>query len=199
MTADDLLALLRRRRSPYAFDPAPVADADLARAFEAARWAPSSYNEQPWRFVVGRRGEPAYDAILGTLTGHNPTWARTAPVLGVVAVAETFARAGRPNAHARYDAGAAMMALSLAAAALGLGVHQMAGVEGGAVAEALGVPDGFGVAVAFALGRPAPDPAALVPAELAARATSPKPRRPLAETVFAAWGRPLLPAPPYAP
>ena len=192
MRYDSLLDLLRRRRSPYAFDGAPVSDADLARVFVAARWAPSSYNEQPWRFVVGRRDDPFYDAILGALTGHNPTWARTAPVLGLVVVAEAFARAGRENAHGRYDAGAAVMALSLAAQTLELGVHQMAGVEGGAVARALGVPDGFDVAAAFALGRPAPDPAAVVPAELAARAASPKPRRPLADTVFAAWGVPLL-------
>ena len=195
---EDLLALLRARRSPYAFDlDAEVSDDDLQRVFEAARWAPSSYNEQPWRFVVGRRGDAAYDAILGALTGHNPTWARTAPVLALVLATDAFARNGKENAHRRHDVGAALMALSLAAGALGLGVHQMAGVAGGAAADVLGVPDGFDPVVAFALGRPAPDPAAVVPAELAARATAPKPRRPLAESVFGpARGVPLLPAPP---
>ncbi|MDT0632114.1 nitroreductase family protein [Rubrivirga litoralis] len=193
MSYDDLLDLLRRRRSPYAFDGRAVSDDDLARVFEAARWAPSSRNEQPWRFVVGRRGDAAYQAILAALTGRNPTWARTAPVLGLGLVARTFARGGADNRHRRHDLGAAGLALSLAAATRGLGLHQMAGVEGGAAAEAFGVPDAFEVVVAFALGHPAPDPAALVPADLAARASSPKPRRPLGETVFGpAWAEPLL-------
>lgn len=186
---DRLLDLVHRRRSPYAFDGAAVSDADLRRVFEAARWAPSSYNEQPWRFVVGRRGDSTYEAIHGALTGHNPTWAGTAPVLGLVVVSETLARSGKPNRHRWYDTGAAMMALTLAAETLGLGVHQMAGVDAEAAADALDVPDGFEPVAAFALGRPSDEPAAVLPPELAERARTRKPRRPLEETVFGpSWG-----------
>lgn len=191
---DDLLALLHRRRSPYAFDPdAAVSDADLARVFEAARWAPSSFNGQPWRFVVGRRGDAAYTAIRDALAGRNPEWATTAPVLGLSVASETFARSGRPNRHRRHDTGAATVVLALAAETLGLGLHQMAGFDGPAVTASLGVPDGFEPVAAFALGRPAADPASVVPEDLAQRALRPKPRRPLGETVFGpAWGSPLL-------
>lgn len=195
----DLLALLHRRRSPYAFGPEPVSDADLARVFEAARWAPSSFNEQPWRFVVGRRGDAAYAAIRDALRGRNPEWAFTAPVLGLSLAAGAFARSGKPNPHWRYDTGAALLALALAAETLGLGLHQMAGVDGPAAAEALGVPDDVEAVAAFALGRPAADPASLVPEDLALRTLRPKPRRPLGETVFGpAWGLPLLPDDPEA-
>ena len=188
------LTLVHRRRSPYAFDPeSDISDADLGRVFEAARWAPSSYNEQPWRVLVGRRGDAAYAAIQDALRGRNPEWATTAPVLGLVLTSETFARSGKPNAHRRYDAGAAMMAAALAAETLGLGLHLMAGVDAGAAADRLGVPKGFDALAGFALGRPAADPAAVVPGDLAERAGAPKSRRPLAETVFSTWGEPLLP------
>ena len=191
--ADRLLALARRRRSPYAFDGEPVDDDTLRTLFETARWAPSSYNEQPWRFVVGQRGDLAYASIADALRGRNPEWARTAPILGLVLAAETFAQSGKANAHRRYDVGAAMMLLALAAEAVGLGVHTMAGVEARTAAEALGVPDGVDAVAGFALGRPAEDPAAVVPADLADRALTPKPRRPLGETVFGPrWGAPLL-------
>lgn len=194
VTYDALLDLARRRRSPYAFDPeAAVSEADLARVFEVARWAPSSFNEQPWRFLVGRRGGAAYGAIAGALRGRNPEWATTAPALGLVLAAETFARNGRPNPHRRFDAGAATMALAFAAEALGLGLHVMAGVDAGAAAAALGVPEGFDAVAGFALGRRAEDPASVVPADLAERARRPKPRRPLGETVFGRWGEPALP------
>ena len=196
MTYDSLYGLLRLRRSPYAFDrAAPVTDADLARLFEAARWAPSSYNEQPWRFVVGREGDAAYQSILDALKGRNPEWALTAPVLGLALVAEAFARNGETNAHARHDLGMATMAFALAAATLGLGVHLMAGVDARAAAAALGVPDVCDPVTAFALGVPAPDPEAVVPEDLARRATTPKGRRPLGQTVFGpTWGSPFFPA-----
>ncbi len=192
--ADVLLRLAHRRRSPYAFDlEAPVAVDALRRVFEVARWAPSSYNEQPWRFVVGRHGDPAYDTVADALRGSNPDWALTAPVLGVVVVSSAFARNGRPNAHGRFDAGAASFGLALAAEAEGLGVHYMAGFDASAAAQALGVPDGFEAVTAFALGRPAADPHGRIPDALAERQLAPKARRPLAETVFGpTWGEPAL-------
>lgn len=191
---DVLLRLARQRRSPYAFDAdAEVSDDALRRVFEVARWAPSSYNEQPWRYLVGRRETPEYDAIANALQGRNPEWARTAPVLGLVLAAETFARGGQPNPHRRFDAGAASYGLALAAEAAGLGLHLMAGVDAAAAAQRLGVPTGVDAVAGFALGVRAADPAAVVPDDLAERARQPKPRRPLAETVFGAWGVPALP------
>ena len=189
---DALLQLARQRRSPYAFDAdAPVSDDALGRVFEVARWAPSSYNEQPWRFLVGRRGDPAYGAVAGALQGRNPEWAPTAPVLGVVFITEAFAQGGKDNAHALFDAGAACFGLALAAQAEGLGVHFMAGIDAGAV-QAL-APDGVRAVAGFALGRPAADPRAVVPGDLADRALQPKPRRPLSETVFGpSWGEPAV-------
>lgn len=190
---DALLDLVRQRRSAYAFRPAPVSDDDLEAVLEAARWAPSSFNEQPWRYVVGRRGDAAYAAVSDALTGHNPQWARTAPVLGLTLVAPTFRRNGRPNRHAWHDVGGSALLLALAAEARGLAVHLMAGVDGRAAALALGVPDAFEPVTAFALGHPAEAPGAGLPPTLAERDRHRKPRRPLAETVYGpTWGEPLL-------
>ena len=191
---DVLLRLARARRSPYAFDlEAEVSDDDLRRIFEVARWAPSSYNEQPWRYVIGRHGDAAYGALEGALEGRNPEWATTAPILGLVVASEAFDRSGKSNAHRRFDAGAASFGLALAAQAVGLGIHLMAGVEADAAASRLGVPDGFDAVAAFALGRRADNPRAVVADDLAERALNPKPRRDLEDTVFGpAWGEPAL-------
>ena len=189
---DILLRLARTRRSPYAFDDTPVADETLARVFEVARWAPSSYNEQPWRFVVARRGDEGYRAVADALTGRNPEWAQTAPVLGLALAAATFTRSGKANAHRRFDTGAAGFGLALAAHAEGLGLHWMAGIDADGAARALGVPDGFDPVAGFALGYPAADPKARVPEDLAERAIQPKPRRPLDETVFAVGWAPFF-------
>lgn len=190
---DTLLRLVRQRRSPYAFDvEAEVSDDTLRLLFAVARWAPSSYNEQPWRYIVGRKGTATYDAVADSLTGRNPEWALTAPILGLVLAAETFAKSGKPNPHRRFDAGAATLGLALAAESLHLGVHLMAGIDGAAMAHNLDVPDGFDAVAGFALGVRADDPKAVVPDDLAERAIQPKPRRPLAETVFGRWGEPAF-------
>ena len=189
---DALLDLARSRRSAYAYSDAPVTDDALARVLEVARHAPSSYNEQPWRVVVARRGEAAHAAVLSALKGRNPDWAATAPVLGLVLASPTFAQTGATNRHAWHDVGAFVAMLSLAAAALGLSVHQMAGVDGAAAADALAVPDRLDVVAAFALGHPAETRGAGLPDELAARDRTDKPRRPVAETAFGpTWSAPL--------
>ena len=189
---DTLLNLARSRRSAYAYSDAPVTDDELAHVLEVARHAPSSYNEQPWRVVVARRGEAAYDAIYGALKGQNPGWASTAPALGLTLASPTFSRTGKPNRHAWHDVGAFVAMLSLAADALGLSVHQMAGVDGPVAAGALDVPDLFEVVAAFALGHPAATRGAGLPDELATRARTDKPRRPVEETAFGpTWGESL--------
>ncbi len=194
MTPAAFLDLLHARYSPYAFDPErPVEPASLARVLEAARLAPSSFNEQPWRYLVGAKGDgTAWRRIADALAEKNRAWAEHAPVLMVVCARTTFARNERPNRHARYDAGAATMALALMAAAEGLALHQMAGFDAAAVAEAFGVPEPFEPVAAMALGHPADPDAAPLPDEVAGRDRQRRPRRPLGETAFGeAWGESL--------
>jgi nitroreductase len=181
------------RWSPYAYDPAPVPDDALRAVFAAAGGAPSSRNEQPWRFVVGRRGEEGYERLLAALAEPNRVWARLAPVLGVAFAATAWAHNGRPNGHARYDTGAAMAVLALAATSRGLQLHQMGGFDAAAAHAAASAPEGFEAVTAFALGRAAAAPPPGFPEPLAARDATRRGRRPLGETVSGgAWGEPLF-------
>src|SRR5262249_25613534 len=131
----DIHDLIRRRWSPRAFDAArDVSRADLLRLFEAARWAPSSMNEQPWRFIVTERtGTPAaYAAIHGALTGRNPAWAGSAPILALVVVRKTFESveaADATNRSAWYDAGQAVALMVVQATSMNLSVRQMEGFD----------------------------------------------------------------------
>ncbi|MDX1420545.1 MAG: nitroreductase family protein [Rubricoccaceae bacterium] len=194
---DDVPGLIRARWSPYRFAATPIPDDTLRRLFDAARWAPSSRNEQPWRFVLGERGEgEAHARILRTLNERNQTWARHAPVLGLACTLGTFARTGTPNASARYDTGAAMATLSLAAAAYGLAVHQMAGFDATAAHEAFRLPEDASAVVAFALGVPAGDEDAPdgLPDDIAQRDETRRDRRCLADLVFTgSWDAPRWP------
>lgn len=190
---DTLLELAQTRRSAYAFSDAPVTDDELVKLVEVARHAPSSFNEQPWRVVIARQGEEAYEAIAGALVGKNPEWAPRAPALGLSIASSTFARNGKPNRHAWHDTGAFMMALSLAAASLGMSVHQMAGVKAAVAAEALGMPEGFEAVAAFALGHLPEVRGAGVSDELAVRDRADKPRRPVEEMAYGPeWGQPRV-------
>lgn len=185
--------LLRSRWSPYAYAEAPVACDDLRALFDAARTAPSSRNEQPWRFVVGRRGEPVWDRVLATLAERNRAWAQYAPVLGVAFVETRWAHNGQPNGSARYDLGAAMGVLALAASARGLQLHQMGGFDHAGAARALGAPEGTEAVVAFALGYPADEGehAPGLDTEFGARDRKRRARRLLDELVYGAtWGEP---------
>jgi nitroreductase len=155
-----LLDPIAQRWSPRAFSERAPTDDELALVFEAARWAPSCFNDQPWRFLVVRRDEPEFaDAVAG-LVAQNQAWAQHAPVLGFSLARQSFAHNGQPNRHAWYDLGAAMALLSIQAASLGLMVHQMAGIVGDVVRERFAVPEELDVAVGFALGWPG-DPEAL--------------------------------------
>ncbi len=100
--------LLTRRYSPYGFDARPVPPATLQRLMEAARWAPSCFNEQPWSFLVATSDNPAeYDRMLDCIVEGNRGWAKTAPVLMISVAALAFAHNGKPNRHAYHDVGAA--------------------------------------------------------------------------------------------
>ncbi len=184
-----VLPVVLDRWSPRAFDEREVSQTDLAKVFEAARWAPSSNNEQPWSYLVGVRGSSTHDKIAATLVGFNQTWAPKAPVL-ILGVANTkFSRNGKPNAYALYDLGAATALLVLQAAALGLVAHQMAGFDHEAVQQALGIPEDYVPGSVTALGYQA-EPATLANDHLIASETTPRTRKPLSEIALAAWGEP---------
>jgi nitroreductase len=188
----DILDVIRRRWSPRAFDPArPVAREDLLRLFEAARWAPSSGNEQPWRFVVAGRAAEAstFEALAGSLTGRNPLWARAAPALVLVAVRATLERDQSVNQHAWYDTGQAVALLTIQATEMGLGVRQMEGFDREQARQACAVPAPFEPAVLMAIGY-AGDPDSLSYEKHRVAERTSRSRKPIGEFVFGGrWGQ----------
>ena len=183
----DLLAL---RWSPRAFDARDVDPALLTSLFEAARWAPSCFNEQPWRFFVATRGDAAAFERLGACLMDGNAWARSAAVLFVAVARTTFERNDRPNRHAWHDVGAAVLSLALQAESHGLATHQMAGFDAEKARAVLGLPEDHEAVSMVAVGYPG-DPAAL-PEALAERERAPRTRRPLDTIVFGAgWDQPF--------
>jgi nitroreductase len=190
VTSVPLHPLLAERWSPRAYDAShTIGDAQLAAVLEAARWAPSARNGQPWRFVVGRRGDATFKKILQALMPGNQTWAGSASAL-VVAVAAERDESGAPIGTAAYDTGLAVAHLITQAHAEGLHARQMGGFHAEPLSSELGVPEGFRPLAVVAVGRRAAGDA--VPAELVERETAPRERRPLAEIAYGdAWGTPL--------
>jgi nitroreductase len=191
-TDHDVIDLIGRRWSPRAFDPSKrVSRVELLRLFEAARWAPSSGNYQPWRFLATSRGDaPAeFAALLASLTTKNRAWAEAAPLLVLLAVQEARTPQDAPTSGAWYDAGQAVAFLTLQATDMGLSVRQMAGFDAARVRDAFAVPVPFVPAVVMAIGY-AGDPSALAIESHRDAERQPRTRRPISEFVFdAAWGR----------
>ena len=181
--------LLRRRWSPRAFSDRRVDPAIMRSLLEAARWAPSSYNEQPWSFIVATRDDPVeFGRLLSCLVEGNIQWAQHAPVLMVSVARLYFEDDGKPNRHAFHDVGLAVANLIVQATALGLVVHQMAGIFPDKIRELYGIPEGYEAVAGIALGYPG-DPQSL-PEELRKRELAPRERKPLTEFVFSGrWGR----------
>ncbi len=174
--------LLARRWSPRTFSSRPVEPERLTQLFEAARWAPSCYNAQPWSFIVATREDAeGYNRLLSTLMEANRQWAQKAPVL-ILAVAKLdFDHVARPNRHAFYDLGQAVADLTIEATALDLLIHQMGGFDPGAARELFAIPAGYEPVAVLALGYPEGPPA-----DPAGRK-----RKPLTDFVFSgSWGRP---------
>lgn len=130
------------RWSPLAFDPKPVEEEKIRAMFEAARWAPSAYNEQPWRYVYALKGDPKRDALENLLVAGN-AWAKNAGMLVLSFAKKTFAHNGNPNRHHMHDLGAASAYLVAQATALGLVTHQMSGYDADNANEMLGVPPDY--------------------------------------------------------
>lgn len=186
--------ILERRYSPYAFSPRPVEPEKLRQLFEAARSAPSSYNEQPWRFVVARREDhEAFDRLSQTLVDRNRQWARHAPVLVLSVAKVDFTHSGQPNRHAWYDLGQAAAYLTLQATELGLYVHQMAGFDPAKARQLVNIPEGFEPAAMMAVGYP--DDSGAFPEALRQLDSTRRPRKPLDTLLFeGTWANPWSPA-----
>jgi len=189
-TVPEVHPLIRSRWSPRSFSDREVSPKDLRTILEAARWAASSYNEQPWRFLVATKSDPAaYQKLLNILVEFNQQWARTAPVLLLTVARKTFTHSGAPNHHALHDTGAALANLMLQATALGLHAHGMAGYDHERARKELGIPDDYELGAAVAIGYP-DDPAKL-PEPLRKREEEPRQRKPLEELVYGAgWNQP---------
>ena len=183
--------LVARRWSPRAFDERPIG-ADLLRTlFEAARWAPSSNNEQPWRFIVACKDHKEdWDRLFDCLLEGNKRWAFRAPVLLLSVASLNFEDDGAPNRHAFHDTGLAAENLVLQATASGLAAHQMAGFDVEKARTDLRIPAGYEPVAMIAVGYPG-DPA-LLPERLRERELRPRSRRPIEEWIFCGqWGDPL--------
>ena len=166
------------RWSPRAFEPTPLTDAQLSTLFEAARWSPSCYNDQPWLFVYAVTPEDRA-RFAEALVPANQVWAGRAPLLLYVLCRRRFRHNGQENRHAPFDAGAAWMALALQARRLGLHAHAMAGFSREKAGAILGVPqEDYDIMAAVAVG--CRGAAELLPEEMAAR-EKPSDRQPLAE------------------
>jgi nitroreductase len=182
--------LVARRWSPRAFSERPIEPEKLRSVFEAARWAPSSMNEQPWRFIMASRDDEAtWNKLLACLVETNRMWAFRAPVLILSVANLNFEENGRPNRHALHDTGMAVENLVLQAVACGLAAHQMAGFDVEKARAGFRIPAEYQPLAVIAVGYPG-DPT-ILPDNLRARELSPRERNEAAAFVFSGeWGRP---------
>jgi nitroreductase len=180
-TADHpILPLFIERWSPRAFSDAALTEEQILTLFEAARWAPSASNLQPWRFIYALRGEPEFDTLLSLLIPFNEGWAKRAGALIFVTSVASF-DGQRQNLTHSFDAGAAWLSLALQARSLGLVAHAMAGIEYEKAPLILNLPENLKVEAAIAVGYPG-DPETL--SESLQMRETPSQRLPLSSTVF---------------
>ena len=168
------------RWSPRAFSPEPIDEPTLMTILEAARWAASSYNEQPWRFLLART-EADRETFLDFILPFNRIWAETAPIFVLVIAKKTFSHNGNPNTVFEYDAGTASGYMALQASLLGLVTHGMAGFDKDAARIALYIPDDFEPIAVYAIGKPGDK--SQLPPQLADREI-PSGRRPVRESIM---------------
>ena len=189
-TQTPILEVIGRRWSPRAFSERPIESDKLRSVLEAARWAPSSRNEQPWAYLVATREDPrSYEALLGVLMNSNRAWAQKAPVLILTLAHTQLAKDATPNRHGFYDLGQATSNLLIQATSLGLATHQMAGFDVEAARERFRVPAGWEPVSVMALGYPGEVES--LPDQFREREMEQRRRKRLDEFVFSGtWGRP---------
>jgi nitroreductase len=143
------------RWSPRAMSGEAISDEEMLMLFEAARWAPSTYNEQEWRFLYARRETPQWPVFFDLLVEGNQVWCKQAALLVVILAHKVFQRNGKPNLVHLFDSGCAFENLALQGTAMGLVVHGMQGFDYDKARTTLNVPDDYAVVAMFAVGRPA--------------------------------------------
>ncbi len=146
-----IFPLLQMRWSPRTFDDREIQDQELNQLLEAARWAASSYNRQPWRFIYAKKGTEAYDRIVDCLSDFNKRWAATAPLLLLSAYKEKTEN-GDDNFHALHDLGLSLGNMGIQAQHMGIVMHHMAGIDWKKAQDLFEVPDGFHITTAIAIG-----------------------------------------------
>jgi len=185
--------LLASRWSGVAYDPSrSVSAADLRKLAEAARWAPSCFGDQPWRFIICSRDEhnEAWQLAFNCLSEGNQPWCQHAPVLIISCTDTLFAHNDKPNAYGPYDTGAAALSICLQATVLGLMTHQMAGFSADKARDAFAIPARYQPLAMMSVGYQLPE--AVLPAQLRERELKPRVRSPLASRFFAgSWGEGL--------
>ena len=188
----EILDLLRRRWSPHAFDARPVEADKLHRVLEAARWAMSSFNGQPWSYILATRDQPEeWQRLFDCLVEGNKAWAHTAPVLMLSVAALKFEHNGKPNRLAQHDVGAASAMMTIQATAEGLFVHQMAGFDTERARQTFQIPEDHEPMAAIAMGYPGD--INVLPEKLKERTLAPRVRKPLSQFVFRGkWGQSAL-------
>jgi nitroreductase len=189
--------MIKNRWSPRAFAERSVEPEKIRSVLEAARWAPSSFNEQPWNFIIATPDQKEeFQRLLSCLVEGNQSWAKRAPLLMITVAALKFARTGQPNRHAFHDVGLAIGNLTTQATLLGLAVHQMAGILPGKAREVFHIPDNYEAVTGVAIGY-AGDPQSL-PEGLREKELAPRSRKPQESFIFSGdWERvvPLLTKP----
>jgi nitroreductase len=182
--------LISHRWSPRSFDAKPVEKEKLRSLFEAARWSASSYNAQPWAFIVATKDDPEnYKKVLSTFVEFNQSWAKNAPVVAISVAAHKMPHDGSQNRHAFHDVGQAAATLALQATSLGLQVHQMAGIDPNKAREVFGIPEHFEAVAGIALGYPG-DPMTLPEGRLRDNETGKRERKEASSFVFTGkWGQ----------
>ena len=188
-----VLDAITERWSPYRFEPRVVEDDKLLACLEAARWAASSYNDQPWSWIVARRQDAdAFGKALSCLLEANQAWAKHAGVLLISVTRTTFRINNKPNRVSLHDLGIASAQMALQATTLGLQIHQMAGVNLSVARQTYAIPEGHEPQTAIAIGYPDfTEPTSDEAKQLHERQSGPRQRLSLREQVFGGqWGRP---------
>ena len=194
LTQIEIAEILAERWSGRAYDPdRPVERDELLALLEAARWAPSCFGDQPWRYLIWDRfAEPErWRRAFDCLSEGNRRWAFRAPLL-MLALADSRFSDGRPNRWGQYDTGAASLSLALEATARGLMAHQMSGFDADKVRVEFAIPERYECMAMLTVGYPLPE--SRIPEELKEREYAPRSRRPLSESFFVGeWGNPFQP------
>jgi nitroreductase len=177
----DINPLLLHRWSPRAMSGEEILDTELMRLFEAARWAPSSYNGQPWRFIYAKRNSEPWDKLFSLMVDFNKSWAKNAAVLVVVVSRKNFEHDGKPSVTHQFDAGAAWENLALQGETQGLVTHGMQGFDYEKARRDLSIPDTFDVLAMVAIGKPAPKE--ILPTDVQQREQA-SDRKPLSEIIM---------------